>query len=117
MRCWRLLPRSCANGSVASRNRARCSVRPRCSSGNDDECRVEAVVAAARAALVSRRGGSSVLKGSKRGLDRKVQPISIHGQISLDVYFTDPGEPEGQVSVARIGPESVPRNLEAGETV
>jgi hypothetical protein len=58
-----------------------------------------------------------MLKGSKRGLVRKVQPVSIHGQISLDVYFADPADPEGQTSVARIGPESVPRNLEAGETV
>ena len=58
-----------------------------------------------------------MLKGSKPGLVRKVQPVSIHGQISLDVYFVDPAEPDGQVSVARIGPESVPRNLEAGDVV
>jgi hypothetical protein len=58
-----------------------------------------------------------MLKGSKPGLVRKVQPVSIHGQISLDVYFVDPAEPEGQVSVARIGPESVPRNIEAGDLV
>jgi hypothetical protein len=58
-----------------------------------------------------------MLKGSKPGLVRKVQPVSIHGQISLDVYFVDPAEPDGQVSVARIGPESVPRNLEAGDMV
>lgn len=58
-----------------------------------------------------------MLKGSKPGLVRKVQPVSIHGQISLDVYFVDPAEPGGQVSVARIGPESVPRNIEAGDVV
>jgi hypothetical protein len=58
-----------------------------------------------------------MLKGSKPGLVRKVQPVSIHGQISLDVYFVDPAEPDGQVSVARIGPESVPRNIEAGDMV
>lgn len=58
-----------------------------------------------------------VLKGSKQGLVRKVQPVSIHGQISLDVYFADPDDPDGQVSVARIGPESVPRGLEAGDRV
>jgi hypothetical protein len=58
-----------------------------------------------------------MLKGTKPGLVRKVQPVSIHGQISLDVYFVDPAEPEGQVSVARIGPESVPRNIEAGDVV
>jgi hypothetical protein len=58
-----------------------------------------------------------MLKGSRRGLVKKVQPVSIHGQISLDVYFVDPGDPDGQVSLARVGPESVPRNLEAGEQV
>lgn len=58
-----------------------------------------------------------MLKGSRRGLVKKIQPVSIHGQISLDVYFVDPDDPEGQVSLARIGPESVPRDLEAGDQV
>ena len=58
-----------------------------------------------------------MLKGTKPGLVKKVQPVSIHGQISLDVYFADPADPGGQVSIARIGPESVPRNLEAGDMV
>ena len=58
-----------------------------------------------------------MLKGSKRGIVTKVQPVSIHGQISLDVSFVDPEDPQGQVSLARIGPESVPRNLEAGDRV
>ena len=58
-----------------------------------------------------------MLKGSKSGLIRKVQPVSIHGQISLDVFFADPNDPDGQVSVARIGPESVPRGLEPGDRV
>lgn len=58
-----------------------------------------------------------MLKGSKPGLVKKIQPVSIHGQISLDVYFTDPDEPDGQVSLARIGPESVPRDLESGDVV
>lgn len=58
-----------------------------------------------------------MLKGSKTALVRRVQPVSIHGQLSLDVYFVDPDDPEGQVSVARTGPESVPQNLDAGDTV
>jgi hypothetical protein len=58
-----------------------------------------------------------VLKGTKPGLVKKVQPVSIHGQLSLDVYFVDPDEPDGQVSLARIGPEATPRNLEAGDRV
>jgi hypothetical protein len=58
-----------------------------------------------------------MLKGVRRGLVKKVQPVSIHGQISLDVYFADPDEPDGQVSLARIGPESIPPHLEAGDLV
>jgi hypothetical protein len=50
-------------------------------------------------------------------LVKKVQPVSIHGQISLDVYFVDPEDPDGQVSVARVGPESTPSHLEAGDLV
>ena len=58
-----------------------------------------------------------MLKGTKDALVTKVQPVSIHGQISLDVYFVDPDDPEGQVSLARIGPESVPKDLEKGQRV
>jgi len=58
-----------------------------------------------------------MLKGTKTALVKKVQPISIHGQISLNVYFVDPEDPEGQVSLARIGPESAPRTIEAGDKV
>ena len=58
-----------------------------------------------------------MLKGSKPAVVKKIQPVSIHGQISLDVYVVDPDDPQGQVSLARIGPESVPKNLEAGDVV
>jgi hypothetical protein len=58
-----------------------------------------------------------MLKGSKPGLVKKIQPVSIHGQISLDVYFTDPADPDGQVSLARLGPEAIPRGLEPGDAV
>jgi hypothetical protein len=58
-----------------------------------------------------------MLKGTKRALVTRIQPVSIHGQISLDVYFVDPDDPQGQPSLARIGPESVPPGLEAGERV
>ena len=58
-----------------------------------------------------------MLKGSRPAIVKKIQPVSIHGQISLDVYLVDPNEPEGQVTLARIGPESVPRDLEPGDRV
>ena len=58
-----------------------------------------------------------MLKGTRDVLVTKVQPVSIHGQISLDVYWVDPSDSQGQVSLARIGPESVPKNIEAGDHV
>lgn len=58
-----------------------------------------------------------MLKGTKPALVKKIQPVSIHGQISLDVYFVDPDDPDGQVSLARLGQEAIPRDLEAGDRV
>jgi hypothetical protein len=55
-----------------------------------------------------------MLKGSREVIVRKIQPVSIHGQISLDVYYVEPDNPE-QVRIARVGQESVPRGLEAGD--
>ena len=56
----------------------------------------------------------SMLRGSREVILRKVQPISVHGQISWDVYFTDPDDPD-HVSVARVGPETVTHKLEPGD--
>ena len=58
-----------------------------------------------------------MLKGSRSALLKKIQPVSIHGQISLDVYFVDPEDPQGQVSLARLGAEAMPRHLEPGDRV
>jgi len=58
-----------------------------------------------------------MLKGSKPAIVRKIQPVSIHGQVSLDVYYVDADDTEGQVRIARVGKESVPRDLEAGDKV
>ncbi len=58
-----------------------------------------------------------MLQGTRSARVTRVQPLSIHGQISLDVFFIDPEDPQSQVSVARIGPESVPRALDAGDNV
>jgi hypothetical protein len=58
-----------------------------------------------------------MLKGTRVALVKKVQPVSIHGQISYDVYFVDPEEPQGQVSLARLGAEAIPRHLEPGDRI
>jgi hypothetical protein len=59
-----------------------------------------------------------MLKGTREGVLKKVQPMSIHGQISCDVFFTDVDDPDGQVHVARVGPEAViGNNLEPGDRI
>ena len=58
-----------------------------------------------------------MLKGSREAVLRRVQPISVHGQISWDVYFSDAEDPEGPVSVARVGPEAVSHTLEPGDRI
>jgi hypothetical protein len=62
--------------------------------------------------------GVNVLKGTRDGILKKVQPVSIHGQVSCDVFFTDVEDPDGQITVARIGPEAViGNNLEPGDRI
>jgi hypothetical protein len=46
-----------------------------------------------------------------------VQPISIHGQLSLDVFWTDPEDPEEEIRHARVGNEAAPVHLAAGDRV
>jgi hypothetical protein len=58
-----------------------------------------------------------MLKGTRSAIVRRVQPISIHGQISLDVFFVDPDDPDGEVRHARVGDESVPRGMNVGDRV
>ena len=58
-----------------------------------------------------------MLKGSKKAVITKIQPVSIHGQVSLDVYYTEPDDPQGQVRIARVGKESIPRCLDTGDEV
>jgi hypothetical protein len=58
-----------------------------------------------------------VLKGTRRAVIKRIQPISIHGQISLDITFVDHEDPEEEIRHARVGDESVPSNLAAGDVV
>jgi hypothetical protein len=48
---------------------------------------------------------------------KRIQPVSIHGQISWDVFFADIEDPDGQVHLARIGPEAVAHNIEPGDRI
>ena len=58
-----------------------------------------------------------MLKGTRDGILKRIQPVSIHGQVSCDVFFTTVEDPDGQVHVARIGPEAVANNLEPGDQI
>jgi hypothetical protein len=58
-----------------------------------------------------------MLKGTRDGILKRIQPVSIHGQISWDVFFTDVEEPEGQIHLARLGPEAVANNIEPGDRI
>ena len=59
----------------------------------------------------------SMLKGTRQGVIQRVQPLSVHGQISLDVFWIDPEDPEQEMRHARVGNESVPKNLAVGDKV
>ena len=58
-----------------------------------------------------------MLKGTRNGILRRMQPVSIHGQLSWDAFFTDLDDPDGQMHVARLGPEADARNFEPGDRV
>ena len=59
-----------------------------------------------------------MLKGTRDAILKRIQPISIHGQVSWDVHFTDVDDPDGQVHVARVGPEAVvDRHIEPGDRI
>jgi hypothetical protein len=58
-----------------------------------------------------------MLKGTRAGIVQRIQPVSIHGQISLDVFWVDPDDPDGEIRHARVGNEAAPRDLEPGDRV
>lgn len=58
-----------------------------------------------------------MLKGTRVAIVRRIQPVSIHGQVSLDVFWTDPEDPEEEIRHARVGDETVPRDLAPGDHV
>jgi hypothetical protein len=59
-----------------------------------------------------------MLKGTRDGLLKRVQPVSIHGQVSWDIFFTDVDDPDGQMHMVRVGPEAVVgHTLEPGDRI
>jgi hypothetical protein len=58
-----------------------------------------------------------MLKGSREAVLQRLQPISIHGQLSYDLHYTFADEPDGPPRVARVGPEAVSPGLQPGDRV
>lgn len=58
-----------------------------------------------------------MLKGTRTAILRKVQPISIHGQVSYDVHYVFVEDDEERTHVARVGREDVAHGLEPGDRV
>jgi hypothetical protein len=59
-----------------------------------------------------------MLKGTRDGILKKMQPVSIHGQVSWDIFFTDVDDPDGQTHAARMGSEAViGHNMEPGDRI
>jgi hypothetical protein len=58
-----------------------------------------------------------MLKGTRDGVLKKMQPVSIHGQVSYDIFFADVDDPDGQTHVARVGPEAIAGAMEPGDRI
>jgi hypothetical protein len=58
-----------------------------------------------------------MLKGTKQGVVQRIQPMAVHGQVSLDVFWMDPEDPDQELRHARVGSEAVPRDLQVGDVV
>ena len=58
-----------------------------------------------------------MLKGSRDAVLHRLQPISVHGQLSYDVHYTFADEPDSQMRVARVGTEVLAAGLQQGDRI
>ena len=58
-----------------------------------------------------------MLKGTRTAKQRKIQPVSVHGQVSYDVHYVFVEDDEERTRVARVGSEDVALGLEPGDRV
>ena len=58
-----------------------------------------------------------MLRGTREAIVRKIQPISIHGQLSYDLQYVFADEPDSQARVARVGPEAIDSGVQTGDHV
>jgi hypothetical protein len=48
-----------------------------------------------------------MLKGTRQAVVRTLRPVSIHGQMSLEIVFTYEDDPGEQLNAARVGHEAI----------
>ena len=59
-----------------------------------------------------------MLKGTREAVLKRIQPVSIHGQVSWEIVFVHADDPSEQLNAARVGPEAiVGHTLEAGDRI
>jgi hypothetical protein len=58
-----------------------------------------------------------MLKGSRDAVVQRVQPITIHGQLSYDLHYIFADDEGDQPRVARLGPEAIAPGVQAGDRV
>jgi len=59
-----------------------------------------------------------MLKGTRDAVLKKIQPVSIHGQMSWEIVFTHLDDPEEPLRAARVGPEAIDAGtLDVGDRV
>jgi hypothetical protein len=60
---------------------------------------------------------SGMLKGTRTAIVKRTQPVSIHGQMNLDLFWVDPEDPEEEIRHARVAKEEAPPHLDSGDKV
>lgn len=58
-----------------------------------------------------------MLRGTQIGILKRVQPLSIHGQVSYDVHYVLVDDEQQYPQVARVGAEDVASNVEPGDRI
>lgn len=59
-----------------------------------------------------------MIKGTRDAVLRRIQPVSIHGQMSWEIVFTHADDSAEQLNAARVGPEAiVGQSLEPGDRI
>lgn len=59
-----------------------------------------------------------MLKGTREAVLKRIQPVSVHGQLSWEIVFVHADDPGEQLNAARVGPEAiVGHTLEAGDRI